>query len=153
MKKILLSAGASLLLVSGFVSLQIDNNYSQNRKDVNDAVLDYVEAIYEVAPERIAQSVSPELSKVGYWYNDGSTEYGESRMTYDQLYNLAASWNKEGRVPEDSRKDIEIFDVLDQTASVKLTATWGIDYLHLAKVDGKWMIMNIVWQRHPPGTE
>lgn len=104
-------------------------------------------------PERIAKSVHPSLAKVGYWYNDGSTEYSASRMTYDQLYKLAGNWNKNSHVPEDSRKEIEIFDVLDQTASAKLTATWGVDYMHLAKIDGKWMIMNIVWQRHPPGTE
>jgi hypothetical protein len=27
---------------------------------------------------------------------------------------------------------------------------WGIDYMHLAKYDGRWQIINIVWQAHPP---
>lgn len=39
-----------------------------------------------------------------------------------------------------------IFDVLDQTATVKLVAEWGTDYMHLAKFDGKWMIINVLWQ-------
>jgi hypothetical protein len=26
---------------------------------------------------------------------------------------------------------------------------WGIDSLHLAKYDGRWKIINILWQAHP----
>jgi hypothetical protein len=42
-----------------------------------------------------------------------------------------------------------VLDVLDQTAVAKVTAQWGIDYMHLAKYDGRWKIINIVWQAHP----
>ncbi len=38
---------------------------------------------------------------------------------------------------------------IDQTASVKLIAEWGIDYMHLAKYDGRWKIVNVLWQSHP----
>ena len=44
---------------------------------------------------------------------------------------------------------IEIFEVLDQTAAVKLTAFWGIDYMHLAKYDGEWKIVQVLWQSAP----
>jgi hypothetical protein len=30
-----------------------------------------------------------------------------------------------------------------------VTALWGIDYMHLAKYDGKWKIVNILWQEPP----
>jgi Putative lumazine-binding len=156
MKRTLLIAASFILLISGFATFiapaTVGNERLADREAVETAILDYVEAIYQVEPERIAKSVSPDLAKVGYWYNDGSTDYDESRMSYQDLYDLAGSWNKSGRVPHDSRKDIEIFDVLDQTATAKLTARWGIDFMHLAKIDGTWMIMNIVWQRHPPGS-
>jgi hypothetical protein len=33
-----------------------------------------------------------------------------------------------------------LFDVQDQTASAKLTAWWGTDYLLLAKDHGRWII-------------
>jgi hypothetical protein len=68
-------------------------------------------------------------------------------MTYQQLYDLAAKWNSKGNViTKESPKIIEIYDVQDQTASGKLTAEWGTDYFQLAKYDGKWLIVNIVWQ-------
>ena len=31
-------------------------------------------------------------------------------------------------------------------AIAKLTASWGTDYFLLAKMDGKWMIMQVLWQ-------
>ncbi len=72
-------------------------------------------------------------------------------MTHEQLVELAAKWNAKGRVDaETAPKEIEIFDVMDQTATVKLSAHWGVDYLHLAKIEGKWMIMNVLWQSYPP---
>jgi hypothetical protein len=44
---------------------------------------------------------------------------------------------------------VEIYDVQDQTASAKLTAWWGTDYLLLARIDGRWMIRQVLWQSPP----
>ncbi|HXG87443.1 MAG TPA: hypothetical protein VNJ02_03825 [Vicinamibacterales bacterium] len=35
---------------------------------------------------------------------------------------------------------------------IKVTASWGIDYLLIAKYDGRWQIQQIVWQSPPPKT-
>ena len=118
---------------------------------VESAILDYVEGIYEVDSTRIERSVHPQLRKRGYWYNPKEAGYRDNLdMTYDQLVHLAARWNHSGKRANDSSpKKIEIYDVNDRTASAKLTAEWGIDYFHLAKLDGKWMIMNVLWQSIP----
>jgi Putative lumazine-binding len=124
---------------------------SPDKEGVRQAALDYVEAIYNVQPERIERSVHPSLVKRGFYKKDASTPYAEMPMTYDQLVKLAASWNKDGK--RDTKvKEIAILDVLDQTAVVKLTASWGIDYMFLGKFDGKWKITQILWQSHPPKT-
>ena len=134
---------ALLLLVSSPAEAQTD----ADRQGVEEAVLDYVEGIYLADPARIEQSVSPNLTKFGYWRRDSSSEYAESPMTYQELYDLAAKWNANGHVdPETAPKEIVVLDVLDKTASAKLTADWGVDYLQLAKIDGKWMIINVLWQ-------
>lgn len=117
---------------------------------VRAAVLDYVEAIYRVDTTRIARSVRTDLAKRGYYTPRGKTEYVSEPMTYPQLIEVAATWNKAGKVnAETAPKVIRILDVLDQTASAKLTAQWGVDYLHLARYDGRWMIVNIIWQTPP----
>ncbi|HEX5733182.1 MAG TPA: nuclear transport factor 2 family protein [Blastocatellia bacterium] len=120
------------------------------KEAVKQAVLDYVEGIYEVDHKRIERSVHPELAKRGFYVKKGETAYTGTPMTFAQLVELAKTYNKGGRVPKDAPKEVVIYDVLDQTASAKLTAVWGIDYMHLAKYDGKWMIVNILWQTTPP---
>src|ERR1044071_6277947 len=119
-----------------------------DREAVKQAVLDYVEALYEADPARIERSIHKELFKLGFERDKDGT-YKPYRMTYQELYDLAARWNKSGRIPKNSKKEIVVYDVADQTASAKLTAMWGIDYLHLAKFDGKWMITDILWQTPP----
>jgi hypothetical protein len=121
---------------------------ADDREAVKQAVLDYVEALYEADSARIERSVHRDLFKLGFEPNKEGT-YQPYRMTYQELYDLAGKWNKTGRIPKNSKKEIVVYDVADQTASAKLTAMWGIDHLHLAKFDGKWMITDILWQTPP----
>ncbi len=149
----------SALTIGYFYSDNLNNATSkasidiskEDQKGVEEAILDYVEGLYLVDSTRIERSVHPEMRKRGYWYNSKKESYRDNLdMTYEQLVSLAASWNKSGkRVTADSPKKIEIYDVLDRTASAKLTAEWGIDYFHLAKLGGKWYIMNVLWQSIP----
>jgi len=118
---------------------------------VQSAIEDYVDALYEVDPSKIERSVDTSLRKIGYWYDASSEGYKDNLpMTYAQLYDLAGSWNKDGKQANAaSPKEILIYEVNDKTATAKLTAVWGIDLFHLAKVDGQWKIMNIIWQSPP----
>jgi hypothetical protein len=120
---------------------------TSDRDAVQAAVEDYVDALYLVQPDRIQRSVHPQLTKKGYWRKSTAEPFGpEQTMTYDQLFALAGKWNSKGTLPKDAPRVIDIFDVQDQTASAKLTAQWGTDYFQLAKYDGRWMIVNILWQ-------
>lgn len=114
---------------------------------VYQAALDYVEGVYEVNPAKIEKSVHPNLTKYGFMRRP-TGEYAPGQMTYQQLLGVAASWNKDGK-RDLSIKRVEVLDVLDQTAVAKVTAQWGIDYMQLAKYDGQWKIINIIWQTHP----
>jgi hypothetical protein len=121
-----------------------------DREAVRQAVLDYVEGIYNVEPARIERSVHPDLAKLGFSRRQTETAYRPgSKMTFAQLVEIAKTYNREGKLPKDAPKEIVIYEVLDQTATVKLTAVWGIDYMHLAKFDGQWKIVNVMWQSHP----
>ena len=135
-----------LLLVVPVAAQEADSN----REAVRQAVLDYVEGIYNVQPERIERSVSPNLAKLGFYRPPTEIAYRPGRsMAFQQLVEIAKNFNKDGKLRKDAPKEITIFDVMDQTATVKLAADWGVDYMHLAKIDGKWMIVNVLWQSYP----
>lgn len=117
---------------------------------VRRAALDYVEALYEAKPERIERSVHEKLVKYGFWRKDRSAPYVGESMTKQELSALAKTWNAKGnRADARSVKEVVVFDVLDQTAVAKVTAVWGVDHLQLAKFDGKWQIVHILWQSPP----
>jgi hypothetical protein len=140
---------AFLALAAPLVPLRAQS--AADSAGVRAAVMDYVEAIYRVDTARIVRSVRPEMAKRGYYVPRNQTAYANSPMTYDQLINVAKTFNARGNVnAETAPKQVTILDILDQTASAKLVASWGIDYMHLAKYDGRWMIVNILWQSPPP---
>lgn len=148
----------SIAFASSFTTAQkeIKSNKTFNKEDVklvNKAILNYVEALYNVDSTKIHKSVDKKLRKIGYWYNPDKKKYVDNlEMTHTQLSNLAANWNKFGnRANKNSSKEIEIFDINSKTASAKLTAEWGIDLFHLAKVDEQWKIINVIWQSQPKG--
>lgn len=143
---------APLLALTAFTLAPADT-LAADRAQVERAVLDYVEGVYEVKPELIARSVSPELTKYGYAAGEDG-KYKGFAMTFEELHALAATWNKDGQnASETSPKEVRVLDLADQTAAVKLTAEWGIDYMHLAKVGDKWMIRHVIWQTPPPAAE
>ena len=141
-------AAIALLVIALMAFRNIED---EDEKAVRMAVLDYVEGLYEVDSNRIKQSVHPDLYKIGYYYRKDQEKYtGPLQMTFQELVNLAASWNKDGNnANQNSPKKIEILDILDKTATAKLSAEWGVDYFHLAKENDRWMIMNVLWQSPP----
>jgi hypothetical protein len=120
-------------------------------KAIHTVMLSYVEALYEADTVKIIKSVHPALRKIGYWFNAGDKKYRDNLpMTFTQLKNLSASWNLDGNnANEKSIKEAVIYEINDRTASGKVEAVWGVDYMHLAKLDGEWKIMNIIWQSRP----
>ncbi|RKZ11679.1 hypothetical protein DRQ53_07950 [bacterium] len=120
---------------------------STDEAAIEQAVTNYVTSIYEMKPELVDESVHPRLQKVGYMPAEDGSGYNESWMTHAELKDLAASLNKDGMFdPETAKLEVTVIDHTDKIAVVKLDAAWGTDYIHLAKTDGKWMIMNVIWQ-------
>ena len=114
------------------------------------AALDYVEGFYEGDSTKLVRSVNPDVQKSGYFIPENSTSYQVSRMPWAEFHAYANRVKaRRSFAPATAPKDIAVFDVLDQTASAKLTAYWGVDYLLLAKRDGRWMITHVLWQSPP----
>ncbi len=139
---------AVMLLIGAPAKKTHPPNPAADKAAVHQAALDYVEGVYEVNASKIEKSVHPSLTKYGFMRGQNGQYGPPSAMTYQQLLGVVASWNKDGK-RDLSIKKVEVLDVLDQTAVAKVTAQWGIDYMQLAKYNGQWKIINIIWQTHP----
>jgi hypothetical protein len=47
---------------------------------------------------------------------------------------------------------VTILDIYGSAASAKIYASGWVDYLHLAKWNGRWVIVNVLWELHPEKT-
>ena len=121
---------------------------------VRRAVMDYVEGFYQGDSTRLVRSVSPRVFKYGYFIPNGSSQYSGEQMAWPEFHAYANRVKAQNRQqPPSARRDVTIFEVLDQTASAKLTAFWGVDYLLLARENGRWVITHVLWQTPPPASK
>ena len=123
---------------------------SADTAGVRRAALDYVEGFYEGDSTKHVRSVRPDVYKYGFWLPRDSTRYQGAQMPWSEFLSYTRRMRSRGATtPATAPKEIELLDVLDQTAAVKVTATWGTDYLLVGKYDGRWMVSSVLWQSKP----
>lgn len=120
-------------------------------KAVEDACFDYINAFYQADTTLAYRSVHKSLRKTGFYWNKEKEMYSDQlEMPFGDLISLAKSWNDDGsRADNTTPKAVDVFEISDKTAVAKVSAIWGIDYVSLMKTDGKWMIVNVLWQSPP----
>ena len=115
---------------------------------ITQTALDYLEGWYAGDTERMERSLHPELAKRIVRTN----AQGQSRLEQMGAMTLV-QYTRRGfgkSTPKDKQqKDVTILDVFENAASVKAVATDWIDYLHVAKFNGKWVIVNVLWEMKP----
>jgi hypothetical protein len=112
--------------------------------------LDYVEGWYTGDAARMERALHPELAKriVNTNPQNGRNSLGQqSAMTLVQ-----ATRNGGGKTtpPEQMQKDVVILDVFNNAASVRATMSGWVDYMHMAKWNGRWVIVNVLWELKAP---
>lgn len=122
-----------------------------DRAGVTRAALDYLEGFYEGDSVKLVRSIRPEVYKYGFDWMKADKRYAGEQMTWDEILGYARRFKEKGHTtPASAPRKVDLLDVLDQTASAKVTAWWGTDYLLLAKYDGQWRITHILWQSPTP---
>ena len=122
-----------------------------DREAVVAALEDYVDGFTLGRPELLERSLSPRLAKKGYRRAATDGTYGEAiPLSYDDALALAARRAAQPPSADAIASSVEVFEVADKIAAGKITAPWGIDYVHLVKEDGRWRIHHVIWQTEPP---
>ena len=116
---------------------------------IRQTALDYIEGWYAGDAERMERALHPELAKRIVRTNPAN---GKSRLEQMSALTLVQSTRAGygAKTPKDEqRKDITILDTYENAASVKIVAAAWVDYLHMALFDGRWVIVNILWELRP----
>lgn len=115
------------------------------------ASLDYIQGYYTGDAQRMERALHPDLAKRIVRTNpaNGRSALEQmSAMTLVQITRMMA----QRPVPENQRRDeVTILDIFGNVASVRVDASQWIDYLHLARWNGEWKIVNVLWEMRPQG--
>lgn len=114
---------------------------------IRQTALDYIEGWYTGDAARMERALHPELAKRRVY-----AEQGRSRLDQQSALTLVQG-TRAGfgtHVPQARRlKLVTILDVYGSAASARIEASDWVDYLHLARWNGAWKIVNVLWELKP----
>ncbi len=118
-------------------------------QSIRRAALDYGEGWYEGDAKRMERALHSELAKRSVYTNPGD---GRNRLSQQSAMTLVKYTGRGGgsRSPLANRgSTVTILDVFESAACVKVEGPEWVDYLHMAKWNGQWVIVNVLWEPRP----
>ncbi|UCD23619.1 MAG: nuclear transport factor 2 family protein [Gemmatimonadota bacterium] len=107
--------------------------------------LDYIEGWYTGDAARMERALHPDLAKrIVRTDQDGVSSL--SHMTAGQLVTATESGYGKQTPVDERQKEVTILDVYRGAAVVKIVARDWIDYLQIGRFDGRWVIINVLWE-------
>jgi hypothetical protein len=105
------------------------------------AIRNYIEGWYDKDTARIQQAVHPLIVKQGVMPNEDDDIRSVDLATFLEVTPVY------GGDPSGKRTiEMKILSTDGDIASATLTSNEYMDYLHLARIDGKWRILNVLWE-------
>ena len=142
----------NLILIAGLIGLLFTSASGQDTSSDESAIrktaLDYIEGWYEGNAERMERALHPELAKRIVRTDDrGRSNLGQ--MGALTLINFTRGGGGKNTPKEKQQKDVTVLDIFGNAATAKVVASDWVDYLQLAKWNGRWVIVNVLWELKP----
>ncbi len=134
----------ALLLVAAPAAAQT----AADSAGIRASALDYIDGWWSGDENRMAAALHPELVKrirgsdaTGGGAREWIDQQGASRLAMDTGRGGGRETPAANR-----RSDVQILDIFQNTASVRIDAGAWVDYLHLVRWRGRWVILNVLWE-------
>ncbi len=118
-----------------------------DRTAILQALHDYADGFYGGEPDRVARAVSPALSKRQVMPRPGASAL-LAEMNAETLVDAAHGAKL---APADRRLTAEVLMAGPETASGRVFSARFNDYVLLAKRQGAWQIVSVLWHAPPTG--
>jgi len=146
MRKTFLLIAFTFLIISTAVA---QTSPTDDNAAITKTALNYIEGWYEADAARMESALHPELAK--------RMIYTDPKTGRSQFNHMGAMAGVEGtrrgggnKTPKERQlKEITILDRYEGAAVVKIVASDWIDYLSVAKFNGEWKIINVLWELKP----
>lgn len=148
----------AIVLVIGLLATGAGAAHAQTAPDsatdseaIRQAALDYIEGYYGGDAARMERALHPELAKRIVRADSTGDQWISSMGASQLIAGTRAGYGREIPAAE-QKSEVTILDLFRNTASAKIDAGPWIDYLHLARVNGRWVIVNVLWEMVPRET-
>jgi len=138
-----------VIVLGSVICVSAQTASDADKEAIKQTALDYIEGWYEGNAERMERALHPELAKRIVRTDPKSGRSNLGQMSAMTLVQFTRSGGGKQTAKEKQQKDVSILDVFENAASVKVVASDWVDYLHMAKWSGRWVIVNVLWEMKP----
>jgi hypothetical protein len=144
MKRYIVFFALSILLVVSLFAQDKATN-ENNKAAIKETALNYIEGWYSGDAVRMEKALHPDLAKRGIWLDRKTSKTIITPLTAEKLIDYTKQGG--GKKPKEQWGiEVTIFDMLENSATVKIVSVDFIDYAHVAKVAGEWKLLNVLWE-------
>ena len=126
------------------VSAQAD----ADKEAIKRTALNYAEGWYEGNADKMESSLHPDLAKRIVRTNPQG-QSGLGQMSAMSLVQGTRTGSGKQTPAAEQQKDVTVLDMMGGAATVKLEMRDWVDYMHVGKFNGKWVIINVLWEMKP----
>jgi len=138
---------AAAIVVS--IASRVQAQSAADSAAIRATAMDYIEGWYAGDAARMERAVHPELAK--------RIVTTDPTMGHSQLESIGAmtlilrtrAGGGKRTPPERQEKDFRILDIFVDAAVAKIVASDWVDFLEMAKWNGRWVIVNVLWEYKP----
>ena len=138
----------SIIVVVCSMQFAANSQTTQDSLSINEAVLNYIEGWYSADTVRMKNSLYPELAKRGIVPSRDGKNTVMLKATFAQMVEWTSkspNLMQENKVLKSDFK-IKIIEMGLNIADVKCVSPQYVDYLHLARINNEWRILNAIWE-------
>lgn len=132
------------ILISSALLSPMHAQSTDDAAAIKQTALDYIEGWYEGNAERMERALHPDLAK-----RIVTRKNTVNNMDAKSLVQATREGGGKDTPRERQQKDVTILDVYEKAATVKVVASDWIDYMQMGKVNGRWLIINVLWEQKP----
>ena len=153
MKKLLMISLLSMAIATNVQAQKKQDSKTQIDQEaaIKAVVLQYIENFFENKYEPMVAVLHPRLAKRGLVYSPTGARRLSEEAGPEALKKMMTT--KRAFPKKYQKNEVKVLEVFRNQASVRLVTgypkTRWVEYMHLANIDGKWMIMNVFWDFFP----
>ena len=125
---------------------------ADDRALIEQTARDYIEGWYTADAGRMERALHPDLVKRYVHTLPGGRQVLQS-VTRDMMVEMTRMGGGSKTPAERRNISVTVLEISGDIAAVKTVSSEFFDYLSLAKCNGKWVIVNVLWRFQKPPSQ